>query len=106
MPCGEILIFNVADLSVMPLPEKALISGKRACNWLSKFDASFIWYFSISPFAFGIEITIVCFDALPTIANRSFFKELKSRSNNLKFVGNDFLATALSVTSLALLVCA
>ena len=82
----------------MPLPEKALISGNRACRSGSKLEASKTWNCSISPSAFGKEITVECFEAWFSITeNNSCRKGSVFKLNNLYAKGNDNLATALSV---------
>ena len=89
----------------MPLPEKALISGKRACKAGSKLEASNTSNCSICPSAFGREITVECLEALPTTVNNSCFNGLIFTLNNLKAAGNETLATALSVVILPASVC-
>ena len=106
MPFGEILNFKVAYLSVIPLPEKALISGNRACKAGSKLEASTTSNCSIPPSAFGREITAECLEAcLPATVNNSCLKGAIFNLNNLKLAGNDCLATVLSVLILPTLVC-
>ena len=105
MPCGEILNFKVAALSEIPLPEKERISGKRACNAGSKLDASNTSNCSNVPAALGSVMVDECLLAFPTIANKSLLIASISKLNNLKSLGNDCLATALSVLIVAVPVC-
>src|SRR4051812_28001993 len=99
MPFGEILSFNVAYLSVIPLPEKALISGNLACKANSKFEASYTSNSSIFPAAFGKEM-IVFDDFLSTMESNTCLNGSKLRLNNLMSEGKDNLAVALSATIL------
>ena len=71
-PWGEMLSFKVADLSVMPLPEKDRISGNFSCKAASKFEASTTVNSSSMPAAFGIEMIADLFVAcLPTTDNNT-----------------------------------
>ena len=105
-PIGEILNFKVAYLSVMPLPEKALMLGNCNCKAGSKLEASNTSNCSIPPAALGSEITVERLEALlPTTENNCCLKGAIFKLNNLKFVGNDCLATTLSVLILPTLLC-
>src|SRR5689334_13760891 len=99
------LSFSVAYGSVMPLPEKALISGNCACNAGSKLDASTTSNCSICPSALGREMMVECLAALLATLNNSFLRGVLFKSNNLNSAGNESLDTALSVMILAASVC-
>ena len=96
IPCGEMLSFKLAYLSVIPLPEKALISGKRACRSGSKLEASNTSNCSTLPSAFGKEMIVDLPVLLSTTENNSCLKGSIFKVNNLKSLGNDSLATDLS----------
>src|SRR5215203_2246337 len=93
------LSFNVAYLSVMPLPEKALMSGNCCCNAGSKFDASTTSKSSTPPSALGSEITADVFRRfIPVTESNVCLNAATSKLNNLNSVGKLALKTALSFT--------
>jgi hypothetical protein len=101
IPCGDILNLSVAYLSVIPLPENALISGNRACRSGSKLDASYTSNCSRLPSTFGKLITVECLEALlSTTVKSSCLNASAFRLYSLNSFGKDNRATALCFTIL------
>src|SRR6185436_3540740 len=87
IPCGEILNFNDAVLSVTLLPENALISGNLACSAGSKFEASYTSNCSRAPAAFGNVMIIDALACLSTTENNCCLKGAIVKLNNLYSLG-------------------